>query len=115
MKFLNLLKASLELMKLEVFLWQPLVNNWQVGCEDLIITDENGQIISESLPKTQLAYFGMDGSNFAMLAYYVGGAGRSTHVVGMKFSGEQIDDFYSFNTAHELDDTIGKFKLSFLE
>ena len=75
--------------------------NWQVGCVNLIIIDENGQIISESLPKTQLAYFGI-GSNFAMLAYYVGGAGRSTHVVGMKFSGEQISDFYSFDTPHAL-------------
>lgn len=75
--------------------------NWQVGCVNLIIIDENGQIISESLPKTQLAYFGI-GSNFAMLAYYAGGAGRSTHVVGMKFSGEQISDFYSFDTPHAL-------------
>ena len=59
--------------------------NWQFGCD-----------VSDDLPSRQLIYFGL-ADNIALLAYLTGGVGISEHILIIKFSGEEITDFWCGN------------------
>jgi hypothetical protein len=64
--------------------------NWQFGCD-----------VGDDLPSRQLIYFGL-ADNVALLAYLTGGVGISEHVLIIKFSGEEIMDFWCGNVLANL-------------
>ena len=64
--------------------------NWQFGCD-----------VSDDLPSRQLIYFGL-ADNIALLAYLTGGVGVSEHILIIKFSGEEIKDFWCGNVLANL-------------
>lgn len=64
--------------------------NWQFGCD-----------VGDDLPSRQLIYFGL-ADNIALLAYLTGGVGISEHILIIKFSGEEIKDFWCGNVLANL-------------
>ncbi len=80
---------------------------WQSGCVSLYeIKGENKksgdafvpeQMQPKKIPNKQLVYFGA-GKQIALLAYYVGGIGRSEYVSIIKFKNEKVIDYWYDHT-----------------